>query len=159
MHSTVGWNNVDLQLTYDFDDGSLVDHNLYNFFENFAGGIEMPSHAMQGGGTTGWRNDEAIVDRGDSGGPNLIYDLTSGTWKVVAVNSYRYGTPPNILGYTGTPDFRTSIDSTFGEYGADAAVTTGLLQETLGLIPPSTPGVPFGTDSKGPFGPGGNVTP
>ncbi|MCP3977617.1 MAG: trypsin-like serine protease, partial [bacterium] len=104
-----GWNNTDTQMTLDFDDGSLIVHNGFNFYGNFlpGGGIVMPTkfqNPCRRGGTIGYDYDEVMGSSGDSGGPNFAYDEFAGQWRIVAVNSYVFRIPENWGGFTGTSD-------------------------------------------------------
>jgi len=142
-----GWNNLETQLTHDFDDGSFIQHNLFNFYENFQGTLMMPSPSLYGGGTTGWGTDEVFGDNGDSGGPNFMLDEEQGRWVIVGVNSYRYSLPDDFWGYSGNSDIDpppSGAKSTFGEYEGDALVTEELVEQVLGLAPSPPIGKPFG---------------
>ena len=153
-----GWNNTETQVTSDFDDTTVIDHNFFNFFENFNGTQIIPRIPSWGGGTTGWLDDEVFASNGDSGGPNFLYDPAQG-WVIVAVTSYRYQTPPGILGYPGTPDINVNYWSTFGEYEGDAVVTESFVDQVLGLEPPPSIGKPFGGSRLGNLSEGGHLGP
>ncbi len=152
-----GWNNLETQMTCDFDNGTLITNNLFNFYLNFVGGLILPNHSFFGGGTLGWGNDEVFADSGDSGGPNFLYDPVLDDWIIVAVTSYRFEMPNNFGGFSGNSDINVGTFSTYGEYGGDAVVTDELIDQILGLAPSAPmnrPVFPAGPVSQGdPLGP------
>lgn len=143
-----GWANTNVQLTLDFDDGTFVDHNLFNFYGHF---VQPPGlEICNGVQSCGFFGNEVVGAPGDSGGPNFVLDPGTGEWVILAVNSYVFTVGPEGLnGTIGNSDINPAVGFTWGEYEGDALVTEDLIQQTLGLAPPPASSKPFG------FSPGG----
>ncbi|MCH9647124.1 MAG: trypsin-like serine protease [Deltaproteobacteria bacterium] len=137
--------NNHTQLVLDFDKFTQIDNNLFNFYQNTfdpaTGYIEIDNQAYSWGvgGGEGWGC------AGDSGGPNFVFDLTTSTWVIRAVNSYVLRMDDDYPGFAGNSDFTafsgscsgTGRDFSFGEFEGDALVTRSLLDQVLGLAPTS----------------------
>jgi hypothetical protein len=103
----------DTQLTYDFD-GLGGTNNAFAFYF----GLPDP----------GFGPDEVMAGVGDSGGPTFVF--TDAGAKIAGVASYRTRVIPSGMGgliaevpgapFPGSPDVNAVIDSSWGEFGADA---------------------------------------
>lgn len=138
---TVGgetFSNFHTQLTYDFDNGTVVDHNLYNFYGNtFDPKTAETVEYVTCFGPCGIQDAEGGSCSGDSGGPNFIYDEAAGRWVIRAVNSYALRMDDDWNGFHGNSDIDGPSSGAFGrnfsagEFGADALVTPQMLNEIL----------------------------
>ena len=150
---TVGgqaFTNHGTQLTYDFDDGTDVDHNLYNFYGNtFDPKTAETYHYFTCFGPCGIQGVEGSACRGDSGGPNFIYDETAGRWVIRAVTSYALRMDDDWNGFHGNSDIDGPGTGAFGrnisvgEFGGDALVTPAEVSTVL-----ATPRVSAGKLSR-----------
>lgn len=130
---TVGgqsFTNWDTQLTYDFDNGTDVDHNLYNYYGNTFDPKTAETYAYYTCfGPCGIAGAEGGSCPGDSGGPNFIYDESTGRWVIRAVTSYALRMDDNWNGFHGNSDVDGPGPGAFGrnlsagEFGGDALVT------------------------------------
>lgn len=121
-----GVNNSDTQLTYDFDSnfrnlnnlsGTDSDHDAFQFF--FGRDEDL-----------GFGDDEVGAAPGDSGGPSFLFD--DGEWLIAGVTSY--GLRLQFTdGTTSDVDSETTPNSSWGEFGVDARVSSvqGFIDSSL----------------------------
>jgi hypothetical protein len=135
-----GWDNSITQYSMDFDSGNVAN-DIFSFYDLSHQAILL-----------GYGGDEVMGSRGDSGGPNFIYDPAQGGWVIVAVNSYVFRIP-NSFGPPGNTDVDGMFNFSWGEYEGDARIDAELLDQVLGLAqpPPKSTEKPY---SAGPAGGG-----
>ena len=129
-----GWNNTETQLSMDFDSG-LEENDVFSTYCYGEG--EVKTFYL------GFGPDEVLGAFNDSGGPNFVYD--GNKWVIGAVNSYVFRIPDGVLGVPESTDVNDDFDFSWGEYEGDARVTVDLVNQVLGLVPPTkSSGGPFG---------------
>lgn len=115
-------NNLQTQLTADFDSGSSAN-DAFDVFDEALFGAAIQDPFNQG---LGFGADEIGIAPGDSGGPSF---LPSGDGVVIA-GVHSYGLRLELLN-GATSDFDDDLNSSFGEFYVDARVSD---PEVLGFI-------------------------